>query len=79
MTVSMKLKSLLKMKNIEHSELAKYLGISRQSLTNKFFRGSFSSADLIKIAAFLNCDLCFLLDDSKISLTLSDIGDSDNV
>lgn len=78
MTISSKLKSLLKMHNVEHSELANYFGISRQSLTNKFFRGSFSATDLIKIATFLKCDLCFLTDESKISLNINDIEDVDN-
>lgn len=78
MTVAIKLKSLLKMKNKQHSELAEFLGISRQSLTNKFFRGSFSAVDLIKIATFLKCDLCFLIDESKVSLTINDIGEVNN-
>lgn len=73
MTISSKIKSLLKMNNKEHSELASFLGISRQSLTNKLFRGSFSAADLIKIATFLNCELCFLSNESKITLNSNDI------
>lgn len=77
MSISSKIKALLKIKNIEHSALAEYLGISRQGLSNKFFRGSFSAEDLIKIADFLNCNLCFVIDaNQKITLDKNDIKNS---
>lgn len=73
MTISSKIKSLLKMQNIEHSTLAEGLGISKQALSNKLFRNSFSGEDLIKVANCLNCELCFIAGSSKVSLELSDI------
>jgi hypothetical protein len=43
------------------------------------YRGSFSAEDLIKIAAFLDCELAFILSDTqKISLDLSDIRQSES-
>lgn len=74
MTISSKIKALLKIKNVEHSALAEYLGISRQGLSNKFFRDSFSGSDLILIADFLKCNLSFIIDNNqKITLDISDI------
>lgn len=74
MTVSAKIKALLHIKGVEHSALAEYLGISRQGLSNKLCRGSFSAEDLIKIATFLNCELCFIIDSNqKICLDNKDI------
>lgn len=74
MTVSSKIKALLKMQNKEHAALAEYLGISKQALSNKFFRGSFSAVDLIKIADFLKCNLSFVIGEHQnITLDMSDI------
>lgn len=73
MSVSSKIKSLLKMKNIEHSALAEHFGISAQAMSNKFFRGSFSAEDLIKIADFTNCDLCFVSNGTQIALDKTDL------
>ena len=57
MGVSDKIKALLKMKGRKMNELADYLGIGRQSLSNKFSRGSFSAEDLIKTT----CKRSFLI------------------
>jgi transcriptional regulator with XRE-family HTH domain len=74
MGVSDKIKALLKIKGCKMNDLAEYLGIGRQSLSNKFSRGSFSAEDLIKIADFLGCALAFEIDDvQKIILDKSDI------
>lgn len=73
MTVSSKIKSLLKMQNAEHSALAEHLGISKQAFSNKLYRGSFSAQDLIIIADFLKCDLSFIVGESKITLDINDI------
>lgn len=75
MSVSEKIKALIKLKGKKNYELAEYLGMtSAQALHNKFNRDSFSASDLIKIAEFLNCDLNFSIDDKqKISLTSSDL------
>ena len=52
MAVTDKVKALLSMRGKKNIELAAYLGISPQSMQNKFNRGSFSAEDLIKICDF---------------------------
>ncbi|MDR2045206.1 MAG: helix-turn-helix domain containing protein [Clostridium sp.] len=79
MAVSSKIKALLKLKNRENIALAEHLGITNQALSNKLYRGSFSAEDLIKIAAFLDCELAFILSDAqKITLDTSDIRQDEN-
>jgi len=74
MAVSDKIKALLAIKGRKNIELAKYLGISPQSMQNKLNRGSFSAEDLIKISDFLDCTLAFEIDNTqKIILDASDI------
>jgi transcriptional regulator with XRE-family HTH domain len=68
MAISDKIKALLKLKGKSNQGLAKYLGISSQALSNKFYRDSYSGEDLIKVAAFLECELAFITGDTKISL-----------
>jgi hypothetical protein len=53
--------------------LAEYLGISDQALSNKFYLDSYSGEDLIKIAAYLECELAFIAGETKIALTMDDI------
>lgn len=72
--VSEKIKALLQLKGKKKNELAAYLGMNSQSLSNKFNRDSFSAEDLIKISNFLECSLIFEIDDKqKITLDMSDI------
>lgn len=74
MAVTDKIKALLSIKGKKNIELAAYLGISPQSLQNKFNRGSFSAEDLIKVSNFLECTLAFEIDENqKIILDGSDI------
>lgn len=74
MAVTDKIKALLSIKGKKNIELAAHLGISPQSMQNKFNRSSFSAEDLIKISEFLDCPLAFDVDGSqKIILTKSDI------
>lgn len=74
MAVTEKIKALLSIKGKKNVELAAHLGISPQSMQNKFNRGSFSAEDLIKISEFLDCTLAFDVDGSqKIILDKSDI------
>ena len=68
-----KIKALLALKGKKNVELAKYLGISPQSLRNKFARGSYSAEDLIKIADFLGCNLLFEIDNQRFVLDMNDI------
>lgn len=74
MAVSNKIKALLKLEGKEQSLLAAHLEISKQALSNKFYRGSFSASDLIKIADFLNCELAFITSDNqRITFDVTDI------
>lgn len=74
MAVTEKIKALLAIKGKKNIELAAYLGITPQSMQNKFNRGSFSAEDLIRIANFLDCTLLFEIDSNqKIILEPSDI------
>ena len=49
------------------------MGMSRQSLSNKFYRDSFSADDLIKVTDFLRGELALTVDDVKILLDESDL------
>lgn len=78
MQITNKIKGLLQIKGKKNTELAAYLGITAQSLSNKFNRGSFSAEDLIKIADFLGCELAFIISDNqKITLDIDDLRDTD--
>ena len=74
MAISSKVKALLNLAGEDHAGLASYLEISSQALSNKFYRDSFSAADLIKIADYTGCPLTFLSNDgNKIAFDISDI------
>lgn len=74
MQITNKVKGLLQIKGKKSTELAACLNITAQSLANKFNRGSFSADDLIKIAAFLDCELAFIISDNqKIVLDAEDL------
>lgn len=74
MAVTEKVKALLSLKGKKNVELAAHLGISPQSMQNKFNRGSFSAEDLIKISDFVRCPLAFeVTDNQKIVLDTEDI------
>lgn len=76
--VSEKIKALLSLKGLKQADLAAYLGITPQSMRNKFARGSFSAEDLIKISVFVGCSLSFDIDgQQKITLTADDIRPTD--
>jgi len=73
MAVSDKVKAGLKLQGKKIEELAEMLEISRQSMSNKFYRDSFSAEDLIKIAGFLGYSLAFVGDKQNIIFETSDI------
>ena len=73
MAISDKVKALLKLQGKSNKGLAEYLGISDQALSNKFYRDSYSGEDLIKIAAYLECELAFITSLSKIALSVEDL------
>lgn len=74
MPITDKVKAAMVVRGKKNKELAKYLGITDQSLSNKFNRGSFSAEDLIKIANFTGAALTLEFDDgNKIVFSLDDI------
>lgn len=74
MSVSNKIRALLNLKDMKPQNLSTCLGISVQAVRNKFTRDSFSVADLIKIASYLDCELLFKLNESqKIKLSQEDL------
>ena len=76
--ISTKVKALLNLSDKDHAGLASYLGISKQALSNKFYRDSFSAADLIKIAEYNGCSLSFVFDDgNKVILDKGDLKESE--
>lgn len=74
MSISDKIKAIMAMKHLKVSDLAQYLGINSQSVSNKLYRDSFTAADLVKISTCLGCELAFIIDDNhKIILDMDDI------
>ena len=73
MSKSAKIKSLLVLRDKSTKDLATHLGITEQALRNKYNRDSFSTDDLIKIAQFVDCELCLISDDVKVSFTDVDV------
>lgn len=73
MSKSAKIKSLLVLRDKSTKDLATHLGITEQALRNKYNRDSFSTDDLIKIAQFVDCELCLISDDVKVSFTDEDM------
>lgn len=63
MAVSTKVKTLLNLRGKDYTGLAAHLDISKQALSNKFYKDSFSSADLVKVAKYYDTSLCFLSGD----------------
>lgn len=81
MAVSTKIKALLNLSGKDHAGLAAYLGISKQALSNKFYRDSFSAADLIKVADYTESRLSFVFPDgNKVVVDSADFKqEEDNV
>ena len=73
MAISDKIKALMKLRGRNNKDLADYLKISVQALSNKFYRDSYSGKELINIAAFLKCDIAFIADETRINLTTDDL------
>ncbi len=74
--VSKKIKQIMKYKKVTTVELAEYLGMLPQSLSNKFSRDSISLKEAINILEFLGCKLVVELEpDSVVKFNQSDIED----
>ncbi len=74
MPITDKVKAAMAVSGKENKDLAQYLGITKQALSNKFNRGSYSVEDLIKIADFTGATLNLEFEDrTKITFSLGDI------
>ena len=73
MTVSAKIKALLKIREKSNGELAEHLGISDQGIRQKLYTDTFSISDLIRICAFLGYELSIADEQQKLILNESDI------
>lgn len=70
---SRKIRSIMIQKNISIAQLAKNLGILPQSLSNKFYRNTFTVKELITILDYLDCKLVIESgDDMRIVLCPDD-------
>lgn len=54
-TISEKIRIIMKRQNITLGELAERSGQTRQNLSNKLSRGNFTEKDIIKLAEALGC------------------------
>jgi transcriptional regulator with XRE-family HTH domain len=69
-----KIKLIMKNKGVTNIQLANHLNMSPQSLSNKFYRDSFSVQDLIEILDFLECKLVIVPKPNiEIVLSLDDV------
>ena len=72
--VSDKLKGLLALSGKRQADLAEMYGTSKQAMSNKFKKESFSMMDAIKTGGFCGAELSFTLPDGqKITFDSSDI------
>lgn len=79
MSITDKVRAVINLSGRTKTELAAYLGISNQALSNKLSRGSFSAEDLIRIADFSGCTLLFEFDEKqRVTLLKEDIRTKEN-
>lgn len=65
MSASKIIKQLLIERNISVKDLARNLGITPQSMSNKLYRDNFSFSEVNKIADLLNCDVKLITRDTN--------------
>ncbi len=65
MSVSDKVKGLLALSGKRQIELADYFGMTKQTMSNKMARDSWSAKDLARVAEFVGCKIGFLLPDGQ--------------
>ena len=65
MSVSNIVKGLLAIRGIKQIDLAAHFGMSKQTMSNKFARNSWSATDLARAADFCDCKLAFILPDGQ--------------
>lgn len=60
-----KVKAVLNLCGKKQVDLAAYFGMSKQTMSNKMARDSWSAADLAKVAAFVGGKVAFMLPDGQ--------------
>lgn len=65
MSISQKIKSVLDLGDKKQIELGDYMGMSKQTVANKFNRDSWSASDLIKVADLTGCKLAYVFPDGS--------------
>ena len=74
MSVTAKIRGMLKSSEKKQIELGNYFGMMKQTMQNKMARDSWSASDLIKVADFLGAKLAFIFPDgSQTVLTMDDL------
>ena len=63
MSVSDKVKGMLALAGKKQIDLASHFGMSKQTMSNKMARNSWSAKDLAEVADFCGCKLAFVLPD----------------
>lgn len=64
-----KIKALLSLTRQTHADLSRHMNISAQALSGKLARDSFTPDELLTIAEFCGCQLCFIFPNGdRISL-----------
>ena len=64
MSASKIIKQMLIERNKKVTDLAQYFGITRQNMSNRLQRDTFSYEDMVKIADFLHCDVKIIARDT---------------
>ena len=74
MSLSDKIRALLKLKGKTIIGLGTHLGIAKQTIHNKLQRNAFTADELIKTAEFCGVELAFIIDGKqRLSLEVSDL------
>ena len=73
MTITNKIKGAMNLKGIDLHGLAHGLGLTPQAVSNKFYRNSYSVADLVKIADVLGFEVYLSDGVQKISISPADL------
>lgn len=71
MDVSNAVRTMLSLAGKKQTELAAYFGMSPQGMTNKMSRCSWSTDDLVKVAAFTGAQVVIKLPDGNV-ITLAE-------
>lgn len=65
MALSDRIKGTIAMVGKQQQELAQHFGMSKQVMSNKFSRNSWSGKDLVKVADFVGGQLAIILPDGQ--------------